>query len=82
MSDSISSWILEQAPVIVVMGVVIWWLAKQLVYTNKQKEQLSKEVIKITTLWEVKADKIGENDNDWKKEVVDLLKEIKTICEN
>jgi hypothetical protein len=81
MSD-IASWVFEQASVIVVMGVVIYWLAKQLIYSNKQKEQLSKEVIKITTLWELKADKIGVKDKDFKKEVLELLREIKLICEN
>tara|TARA_R110001632_G_scaffold67464_1_gene158442 strand:+ start:1373 stop:1618 length:246 start_codon:yes stop_codon:yes gene_type:complete len=80
--NDISSWIFEQVPVIIVMGVVIYWLAKQLIVINKQKDQLSKEVIKITTLWEIKADKIGVKDKEFKKEVIELLNKIKFICEN
>ena len=80
--NDISSWIFEQVPVIIVMGVVIYWLAKQLIAINKQKDLLSKEVIKITTLWEIKADKIGVKDKEFKKEVIELLNKIKFICEN
>jgi hypothetical protein len=80
--NDISSWLLEQAPVIIVMGVVIWWLAKQLMAISKQKDLLAKEVIKITTLWEIKADKIGVKDKEFKKEVIELLNKIKFICEN
>lgn len=71
----IGTWLLQQAPVIVVMGVVIWWLAKRLVKSEDEKDLLSKDVIKISTLWEAKADKMDDN----KDEILKLLTEIKQI---
>jgi len=71
----IGSWLLQQAPVIVVMGVVIWWLAKRLVKAEDEKDLLSKDVIKISTLWESKADKMDGS----KEEILKLLAEIKQI---
>ena len=71
----IGAWLLQQAPVIVVMGVVIWWLAKRLVKSEDEKDLLSKDVIKISTLWEAKADKMDDN----KDEILKLLTEIKQL---
>lgn len=75
---NVGGWLLEQAPVIVVMGVVIWWLAKRLVKSENEKDEMSKEVIKITTLWELKANKMDEEDKTTKKEILNLLQEIKS----
>ena len=75
---NIGGWLLEQAPVIVVMGVVIWWLAKRLVKSESEKDEMSKEVIKITTLWELKANKMDEEDKTTKKEILTLLQKIKS----
>lgn len=75
---NIGAWLLEQAPVIVVMGVVIWWLAKRLVKSESDKDEMSKDVIKITTLWEMKANKMDEDEKTTKKEILILLQEIKT----
>ena len=75
---NVGGWLLEQAPVIVVMGVVIWWLAKRLVKSESEKDEMSKEVIKITTLWELKANKMDEEDKTTKKEILSLLQEIKS----
>ncbi|PZR04732.1 MAG: hypothetical protein DI539_25370 [Flavobacterium psychrophilum] len=69
----IGTWLLQQAPVIVVMGIVIWWLAKRLEKAQDEKDVLSKDVVKLTTIWEEKA-------NDGKdEEILRLLTEIKTI---
>ncbi len=75
---NVGSWLLEQAPVIVVMGIVIWWLAKRLVKSESEKDEMAKEVIKITTLWELKANKMDEEDKTTKKEILSLLQEIKS----
>lgn len=75
-------WLIEQAPVVVVMGVVVWWLAKRLVKAEDDKDNLSKEVIKITTLWEVKADKMDEDDKATKQQILTLLNEIKASLPN
>ena len=68
----IGQWLLQQAPVVVVMGVVIWWLAKRLEKCSDEKDILSKDVVKLTTLWEEKSD-------SHKDEIITLLREIKDI---
>lgn len=78
---NIGEWLLQQAPVIVVMGVVIWWLAKGYVKSQQEKEQLSKDVIKLATLWEEKADKMSTDDQQTKQEILGLLREIKGFLE-
>lgn len=71
----LGTWLLQQAPVIVVMGVVIYWLANRLVKAEEQKDTLSRDVIKITTLWEGKYDENNGKD----EQIIQLLTEIKTI---
>lgn len=80
--SEIGGWLIEQAPVVVVMGVVVWWLAKRLVKAEDDKENLSKEVIKITTLWEAKAAKMDEDDKATKQQILTLLNEIKASLPN
>lgn len=82
MDEGILNWLLEQAPVIALMGVVIWWLAKRLVKSEDQKEKLSENVIKITTLWESKASDLGEDDKEFKEKVLHGLNEIKFLLKN
>lgn len=77
LETDIGPWLLEQAPVVVVMGVVVWWLAKRLVKAEDEKDSLSREVIKITTLWETKADKMDTEDKETKQQILALLNEIK-----
>ena len=81
-STEIGFWLLQQAPVIVVMGVVIWWLADKFNTSEKNKDDLAKDVIKLTTLWEEKSSKVddkNEKDND---KILELLQEIKFIVQN
>lgn len=78
----IGPWLLEQAPVVVVMGIVVYWLAKRLVKAEADKDLLSKEVIKITTLWEVKAGKMDEDDKAIKQQIISSLNEIKSYFYN
>jgi hypothetical protein len=80
MNECISSWLLDQAPVIVVMGVVIWWLAKRLTKAEDEKNELAANVIKLTTLWEAKTIELTTDDEvskEFRKETISLLKEIK-----
>ena len=72
---SVLSWLVQQAPVVVIMGIVIWWLARRLEKAEDDKDTLSKDVVKVTVLWEEKASKDGTK-ND---EIIKLLTEIKTI---
>lgn len=60
-------WLIQQAPVIVVMGVVIWWLQRELRETrddlkeaNLRNHETNEQVIKLTTLWEATAENIGK----------------------
>ena len=69
------TWLIQQSPVIVVMGVVIYWLSQRLVKAEEQKETLSRDVIKLSTLWEEKVDK----NSDKEVQIIQLLTEIKTI---
>lgn len=78
LETEIGPWLLEQAPVVVVMGVVVWWLAKRLVKAEDDKDSLSKEVIKITTLWEIKAAKMDDEDKATKQQILALLSDIKS----
>lgn len=85
MNEVISTWLLDEAPVIAVMGVVIWWLAKRLTKAEDEKDKLATSVIKLTTLWEAKATELGSDDENsiqFRKEAIDLLKEIKITLDN
>jgi hypothetical protein len=77
--DALLTWLLQQAPVVVVMGVVIWWLAKQLTKKDKLVSELSKEVIKLTTLWETKSEQLSDNTSEGYEELLRLLKEIRKL---
>tara|TARA_R110000772_G_scaffold168031_4_gene279788 strand:- start:2327 stop:2587 length:261 start_codon:yes stop_codon:yes gene_type:complete len=78
--DEISKWLLEQIGMVVVMGLAIWWLAKRLVQAEKEKDKLSQDVIKLTTMWESKASSMTdelEEDKKRKDLIIGLLSEIK-----
>lgn len=57
MEAAILDALLQQSPMIVFMGVVVWWLQKRYVDSEKEKSDLAKDVIKITYLWEQKYSK-------------------------
>jgi len=71
----ITTWLLQQAPVVAVMGVVIYWLAKRLEKAQDDKDLLSKDVVKLTTIWEEKY----QNESNKEEKIITLLTEIKTI---
>lgn len=71
----VTTWLLQQAPVVAVMGIVIYWLAKRLEKAQDDKDTLSKDVVKITALWEEKYQKESNKD----EKIIELLTEIKTI---
>ena len=85
MNEGLIGWLMDQAPVIAVMGVVIWWLAKRLTKAEDEKDKLASSVIKLTTLWEAKATELGTDDEsskEFRKEAIDLLKAIKITLDN
>lgn len=79
-------WLVQQAPVVVVMGAAIYWLAKKLNKAENDKDEMAKEVIKLTALWEEKNDKVDakneKNDEKYEKvteQILELLRNIKEI---
>tara|TARA_R110000796_G_scaffold34373_4_gene88843 strand:- start:1021 stop:1266 length:246 start_codon:yes stop_codon:yes gene_type:complete len=75
--DELTKWIFEQLGTIIVMGVAIFWLSKRLVKAEDEKDKLSQDVIKLTTLWESKANNLSEGDKEFKEKILTLLIEIK-----
>lgn len=76
-SPEITSWLLDQAPMTIVMGVVIWWLSKKLSKVESERDEISKEVIKLATLWEKKTEQSEGEDDFLKREILKSLEEIK-----
>lgn len=71
----VTTWLLQQSPVIAVMGIVIWWLTKRLEKAQEDKDTLSKDVVKLTTIWEEKYEKEANKE----EQIIQLLTEIKVI---
>jgi hypothetical protein len=83
---TIVSWLVQQAPVVVVMGVIIWYLAKKLNKAESEKDEMAKDVIKLTVLWEEKSDKLdakaakqSEKSAADSQQILELLREIKLL---
>jgi hypothetical protein len=74
--------LLKQAPVIVVMGVVIWWLQKRYLAKDMQLEKLSVDFIEISTKWHDWLQKGLQANSEDCKEIIKKLDEIKHIVEN
>tara|TARA_R110000796_G_scaffold58413_5_gene134898 strand:- start:5790 stop:6083 length:294 start_codon:yes stop_codon:yes gene_type:complete len=86
LTPDLLTWLIQQAPVVVVMGLAIYWLTKKLNKAESDKDELAKDVIKLTTLWEEKSDKLDvknektdERNLKLTEQILDLLREIKTI---
>lgn len=47
MDVNIAEWLVDQAGLVAVMGVVIYWLAKRYEKVENEKGELAKEVIKL-----------------------------------
>lgn len=76
-SPEITSWLLEQAPLTVILGVIIWWLAKKLNKVETERDEISKEVIKLATLWEKKTEQSEDEDDKLKHQILRSLEDIK-----
>lgn len=70
-------WLLEQAPVVVVLGVIIWWLNKKLSKVEKERDDISREAIKLATLWEKKTEQMEGAEDELKRQILRSLDEIK-----
>jgi hypothetical protein len=85
-TPNLLGWLVQQAPVVVVMGAAIFWLAKKLNKAEGDKDELAKDVIKLTTLWEEKSDKLDtrsekldERNTKVNEQILELLRDIKSI---
>lgn len=70
-------WLLQQSPVFVVMGVVIWWLVKRYEKAEDEKTELAKNVIKLTVAYENKLDKDNNHNQEIKTLLIEIRAEIK-----
>lgn len=73
METGVLNWLLQQAPVIIVMGVVIWWLAKRYESSEKDKTELAKEFIKLMVSVESKMDLDKYDNSEIKNQLNKLI---------
>lgn len=74
---SITTWLIQQSPTIVVMGVVIFWLQKRYINSEIEKTELAKDVIKLTYAYELKLDRDQLSDQEIKVLLTEIREEIK-----
>ena len=79
-----TSWITGQIPLVTAFGFAVYWLIKRIDEKEsiiKEKDSqlldLSKDVIKVATLWE--ENKKDPSNKDFQLKVIDLLEEVKEI---
>lgn len=75
-------WLIEQAPLIVVLGIVIYWLQGRLKESETEKKELAKDVNDLIGMWERSAKKMSDDNKDEsnvKQKILSMLTEIKTI---
>lgn len=73
MEESIINYLLQQAPVIVLMGLALYWVVKRLEKKETEMNDMSKEFIKVISDYQTMASR----DIDTDREIRDLLKEIR-----
>ena len=75
----LGAWLLQQAPVIIVMGIAIYWLVKAFQEERKRNRNLSDKVVELCTLWEHKAGQLNDIEKNEKRQILELLIEIKEL---
>lgn len=75
---SINDWLFKQLPVIVVMGLGIWWLAKQYSEEKRHNRQQDIDNIKLITNLNNIIDRLHESN----KETNEELKQLKNLLNN
>ena len=70
--------LIDKGVAFLIMGIVIWWLAKRLEKAENDKSDLAKDVIKLTVAYENKLD----NDKIADSEIKNLLHEIRDSIRN
>ncbi len=69
--------LLEKGIVFLIMGVIIWWLARRYEKAENDKSELAKDVIKLTVAVESKLDSEKERDAEIKVILLDIREEVK-----
>lgn len=75
-------WLLKQAPVMVVMGLVIWWLQNKVTKLEDERKELTKDFTTSLHTLENLHKKLGDDskeDATTKQLMLQKLTEIKTI---
>lgn len=73
------TWLIQQSPVIVVMGVVIYWLAKKYTKKDEQLETLAKDFIQLSVKWHDWLEKGLTANKDDAQKIIEKLDEIHEI---
>lgn len=79
-----TSWITGQIPLVTAFGFAVFWLVKRIdvkeaIIKDKDSQllDLSKDVIRVATLWE--ENKKDPSNKEFQNKVLFLLEEVKTI---
>jgi hypothetical protein len=72
MDQSILNWLLEQAGLVVVMGIISTVLYRRYDQAEKDKLELAKDVIKLASAYENKIDRDKERDAEIKAILMDI----------
>jgi hypothetical protein len=75
---NITQWLVQQAPVVVLMGVCVWWLARKYEKSENDKSELAKEVIKLTQTYEAKFDSEKEKDQEIRRLLTEIRDHVKS----
>lgn len=74
---SLMDWLINQGASVTILGIIIYVLYKRYDRAEEEKNQLSKDVIKLTTLYETKTEIDRQSNSEIKKllgEIRDSLK--------
>lgn len=78
-------WLIKQGGMIVIAGVVIYWLQDRLKKTEERKERLTKEMMEVMKLWESQGKYMDENSKEdlrIKNEILLKLASLQTLLES
>ena len=73
------AWGIQQSGIVLVMGVVIWWLAKRYSDSEDEKTELAKNVIKLTVAYENKLDRDQLSDQEIKAILIEIRESVNNL---
>lgn len=78
---NIGTWLLQQAPTVVILGIAVYFLWKELNKERQRNNNLSEDVIKISLLWETKASDLGTAGSKDRETILRILREIRSLVQ-